>query len=234
MGRILLLFISINLFPIFSDAQKMTSNDSMIYRNYWNKIGIKATGSKGDYLYNGIDNHLQVRCPDSISSKLRLFLGVNNGKIFKTEDGYLTIPKNVGRSFVTTYYSNENNDTLVIGKKQFIVLAISSPTLQIGQTIIKEKSTVDKNVFFTADSLKLFFTDDYPESEHWFNIEYFMIGYSYGGVYISVDNEGAKLSPKTLEFIKKLNPGQDVVIKVNSITPSTMLISLPLMRFKIL
>lgn len=231
------LVISILLYCLFSGfllAQKMSRADSIILRTYWNKISIKAIGSQGDFLYNGIDNYLKINCPDIITQNLNIFPSVNNGKIFKTDNNYLTIPKYAGRSFVTTYYINENNDTLIIGKKQFVVLPIPYPVLCVGKTVIREKSRINRSVFFTSDSLKLFFTDDFPESDKWTKIERFMIGYTYGGIYISLDNEGPIISPKTFDFIRKLPPGQELVIKVNSITPSQVMTYLPLIRFKIL
>lgn len=234
MVRLYLILVFIYLFSSFLQAQKMSGNDSAVLRTYWNKISIKAIGSLGDFLYNGIDNYLTVNCPDSISKNLTIFLGVNNGTISKTEDNYLTIPKYAGRSFVTTYLINENNDTLVVGKKQFIVLTIPFPVLSVGKTVIRDKSRINRKVFFRSDSLKLFFTDDFPESDSWFKIRHFMIGYTYGGIYISSENEGPILSLQTLDFIKKLAPGQEVVIKVNSITTSQVITYLPLVRFKIL
>jgi hypothetical protein len=234
MLRLCVFFLLGFLFSVDSGAQIMSGNDSLVLRSYWNKISIRATGSKGDYLYNGIDNDLSIVCPDSISSHFKLFLSANNGKIIKSDNGYSTIPKNAGRSFVTTYYINDTNDTIVIGKKQFIVLALPYPSLIIGKNMITEKATIDRSVFFTSDSLKLFYTSDYPESDYWFKIEHFIIGYSYGGNYISAENEGPKLTPKTLDFIKRLAPGQEIVIKVNSISPLRITSYLPLVRFKIL
>ena len=236
MFRVGVLFLFVFLFTGESGAQNMSGSDSLTLRTYWNKISIKAAGSKSDYLYNGIDNNLSIVCPDSISSHLKIFLGVNNGKIIKTDEGFATIPKNAGRSFLTTYYISDSNDTLIIGKKQFIVLTIPFPTLIIGKTHITEKSIIDRNVFFTADSLKLFYTSDFAESEYWFKIEHFIIGYSYGGNYLSSENEGPLFTSKTLDFIKKLAPGQEIVIKINSISPLgvTSNLHLPLVRFKIL
>lgn len=234
MKRVILIFLIVFSQFHHLNAQKMSANDSLILNNYWNKVAINSTDSKGNFLYCGIDNYLEISLPDTILKSTQLFLGVNNGIIVKSENGFLTIPNNAGRSFVTTYFINDNNDTLIIGKKQFIVLIVPSPTLCVGKIFIKEKSVINRATFFTADSINLFFTDDLPESDKWFRIEHFTVGYYYGGMFISSDNDGAKLSPKTLNFIKKLPPGQELVIKVNSITKSQIITYLPLVRFNLL
>lgn len=215
-------------------GQKMTSNDSSLVRNYWNKITVEATESKNNYLYAGIDNTLKITFPDENSKKLQLYWGVNNGQIFRTGDLYLTIPRKAGWSFVTTYCITENNDTLVLGKKQFIVKNIPAPTLLIGNTHLCENCTVDRKAFYTGDTLKIFFTDDYAESNQWVSITNFSVGYSYGGMYLSVNNEGSVLLPHTVNFIQKLKPGQQTVIKVIATTPTRMLRQMPLTRFSVL
>jgi ABC-type phosphate transport system auxiliary subunit len=70
-------------------------------------------------------------------------------------------------------------------------------------------------------------------SDAWCTIERFNVGYAYGGVYVSVDNETPLLTSKTLDFIKKLKPTQEIVIKVTSMTHTGIIRHLPIVRFKI-
>ena len=130
---------------------------------------------------------------------------------------------------------NSNDDTLLIGKKKFSVLALPDPCLKVGNTVISEKSVVNRNVLLKGDSLKLFFTDDLPESSHWYNIEYFNSWYTYGASFIYEDNKGPLFSKNAIDVIKKQTPGQELFIKIVSVSPKAEHFRImPIIRFRML
>lgn len=213
-------------------AQKLNEADSLLRRKYYQRIFPKAINSKSDILYEGIDNLLDIQFPDETSRTFRYLLKTHNGMIFKADNMYITIPRNAGRAFISTYVITET-DTVLFGKKEFAVQRVPLPSLKIGNTVIRDQSVIDKNIFLKSDSLKVFFTDDIENSENWCHVEYFIIGYSFGGKYISFDNKGDLLTATTKEFIMNLKPNEDVVIKVSNMDCSLIYKTLPLVRFKI-
>jgi len=228
--------LSLNFCQTFNTTKKLSATDSIIVKSYRNKILPKAINSKKDVLYNGIDNTLVLQYPDEHSKSFKYFLKTHNGIIYKADagPGYNTIPKNSGRAFVSVFFINKNNDTLLIGKKEFAVLNIPLPSLKVKDIIINDQSSVDRKIFFTNDSIKVLFSEDIPASENWCVIERFNIGYAYGGVYVSIDNETPLLNKKTLDFLRKLRPSQELVIKVTSITPTGIIRHLPIVRFRVM
>jgi hypothetical protein len=211
-------------------CQKISEADSLLQRKYYHRI--LPVHSKNDLLYYGIDNSLTLQYPDEASKKLKFFLKTHNGMIFESDSGYLTIPRNAGRAFISIYIVT-NKDTISIGKKEFTVLQVPIPTIKIGSVVIKDQVAIDRSIFFKKDSLKVFFTDDIRNSDNWCKAEYFNLGYAFGGRYISVDNKGALFTNSALEMIAKMKSNQDVVIKVMSISCSQIFKHLPLVRFKI-
>jgi hypothetical protein len=215
------------------NAQLLNKSDSILIKNYWNKINIKSIDSNNNFLYSGIDNNLNIIFPNEELSHNRVILKTNNGKIFKNDGGWLTIPGHSGRSFISIYLITLNSDSLIIGKKEFIVKQVPVPVLKLHENIIKDSAILNHKIFYTADSLKLYFTDDLSASNNWFQIKNFTIGYSFGGKYVSVDNEGAVFSTKSLELISKMEINQQLVINITSITPTGILKYLPLIRFRV-
>jgi len=214
-------------------SQKLSEADSMLRKKYYHRIVPKAVNSKSDILYDGIDNAIELQYPDEASKYFNYVLKTHNGIIFESDNGYATIPRNSGRAFISVYIVAEDKDTFLVGKKEFQVENVPIPTVKIGNKIIKDESVIDKAIFLKNDSLKVFFTDDIVNSENWCSVQYFNLGYSYGGRYISVDNKGAVLSKKTLDFIKQLKLNQNMVIKVSEINCSKIIKHLPLVRFKV-
>jgi len=217
----------------FAFSQKISEADSLLRRKYYHKIYPTAINSKSDVLYDGIDNVLEIQYPDEASKKLKCILKTHNGILFESDNTYVTIPRNAGRAFISTYIITENKDTILIGKKEFTVQDVPIPCLKIGGEVIKDQSIIDRKVFFHGEVLQVFFLDDIKNSENWCTVEYFNLGYTYGGKYISVDNKGALLSKRTLDFIEKLKPSENMVIKVSDINCSKVFKHLPLVRFKI-
>lgn len=226
----ILLAFSISIINL--TAQQPENSDSLLIKRYWNKVFPKSVTSLKNYLYNGIDNYLQMVYPDEASMGYGYHITTNNGMVFTVDDGYLTIPQSAGRSFFTIYLVTSKHDTLMIGKKQFIVQNVPIPTLKIGNYVISENTVIDKSVFFAGEPLKLYFTDDIPESTEWYNIQNFSLGYSYGSIYLSVDNNGSDIEDETRKFISKIGIGRAIFIKVNTISPTGILRFLPIVKFK--
>ena len=225
---IVILFISNTTY-----SQKLSEADSLLRRKYYHRILPKAINSKIDILYSGIDNLIEIQFPDEASKRFKCLLKTNNGIIFESDNSYNTIPKNAGRSFISTYIITDKKDTILFGKKEFEVQNVPIPCLKVGSEIIKDQSIIDKKTFLNGDSLKVFFTDDIRSSENWCTIEFFNIGYTYGGKFISVDNKGALLTKNAFDFMSKLKSNASMVIKVSSINCSMIFKHLPLVRFKI-
>jgi hypothetical protein len=228
--------LSLNYCQSFNSQKKLSASDSLLVKTYRNKILPKAINSIKDVLYNGIDNTLVLQYPDETSKSFRYHLKSHNGLAYKSENGpgFNVIPRNSGRAFISVFIINKNNDTVLVGKKEFAVINIPLPCLKIKNVVIKDQSSVDRRVFFAGDSIKVLFSEDIPSSDTWCIIERFNIGYAYGGVYVSIDNETPLLTNKTREFLKKLKPSQELVIKVTSITPTGIIRHLPIVRFKII
>lgn len=220
------------LFIFVNHVVSSQTVDEMIQQTYYNRVLPLSITSKSDVLYSGIDNYVKLRFPDPVSKNLKYLLRTHNGFIVEYEDSaYLTVPKFTGRSFITVFMITGSYDTLLLGRKEFKVISIPIPIVKIGPVIIREQSNIDRNVFFKGDSLKVYFTDDIPMSDQWCKINYFNIGYQIGSNYMSINNDGALLSKNTLDFLKKLKSGQEIIIKVNSISSDIIIKNLPLVRF---
>ncbi len=229
-ASILVLF----LYIISVNSQPLNKTDSLLFK-YWNKILVKSGNSINNYLYSGIDNNLEISYPDEEIKKYNLFLKSNNGLISNSEDGWFTVPDHAGRSFISVFIVTLSSDTLMIGKKEFIVKKIPFPVLKVNGNIIKDSIVVNRQIFNSGDTLKLYFTDDLPESNNWFEITNFTLGYMYGFKYVSLNNEGAVFSPESLELIENLRRNQQLVINVTRVTPTGIVVlrELPLVRFKV-
>jgi hypothetical protein len=213
-------------------AQK-NAEDSALMKKYWNRVNIQSITSKGNNLYNGIDNYVQLVFPDKTSSTFKYILTSNNGEIYEyDETSFLALPKTNGWAFIAISIITENEDTLLIGKKRFPVINLPLPALKIGNTVISDQSDIDKNIFLSSDTLKVFFTDDIPECTTWYKIERFSIGYAYGKIYVSADNNGAVFKDEARTLVNKIRQGLEVNIKVHTVSPSGILKNLPLVKFK--
>jgi hypothetical protein len=221
-------FSSVNMY-----AQRIDYNDSLLIRKYRNKVYPKSVTSVSNCLYAGIDNDLVMVYPDEKSKIYTYLITVNNGALYKTDEGYLTIPKSSGRSFFSIYLINEDRDTLLIGKKQFIVQNLPLASLKLGDIIIKEGAALNKAIFLKNDSIKLYFTDDLPESSQWYLVKSFSIGYNYGKQYISAENYGPVIGEEVKSLVTKILDDRDVFIRINTVAPSGILRFLPIIKFKL-
>lgn len=216
-------------------AQNLNPSDSILVKKYWDKIHITSITSKSGDLYAGINNYLELRLTEGEYAPANLILETNNGSIEWMDNKVITVPKYAGNSFIKIYMVNIDRDTVLVGKQRLIVHRIPDPSLKIGETIIEDQSSVDRKVFFLGDSLRLYFTDDLPESSRWYHIDYFNAGFTYGGAYFHEDNEGPIFSKRSLEIIKNQLPGHEFIIKVISVSPNVSHFHvLPIIRFRMI
>lgn len=220
-------FSSLNLY-----SQHIDYKDSLLIRKYRNKVYPKSVTSISNTLYAGIDNDLVVVYPDDKSKTYNYLITTNNGSLYKTDEGYLTIPKSAGRAFFSIYLINEDRDTLLIGKKQFVVRNLPLASIKVGNVIINEGAELSKALFMNGDSIKLFFTDDVPESAEWYVVKSFTVGYPYGKQFISAENNGPIIGKDIKDLINKVTENREISIRVNIVAPSGILRFLPITKFK--
>jgi hypothetical protein len=226
-----LLFMVTILCSAFAHAQSRYA-DSLVSL-YHGKITPHSLLSLSDLLYCGIDNNLTISYPDKEASSYKVFLKTQNGKVLVTDDGFITIPRSTGKSFFVLYLITPRHDTLQIGRKEFTVVNVPLPCLKIGKVVIKDQIYVDRQIFMGSDSLKLFFTDDIPESNDWFQIKYFTIDYSNGGVYNTIDNNGPVFTDKAKQIISHVQPFKELYIKVITIAPTMITKYMPSISFRV-
>lgn len=225
------IFFAISCFDTYS--QRIDYNDSLLIRKYRNKVYPKSVTSVSNTLYAGIDNDLVMVYPDEKSKTYNYIVTTNNGSLYKTEDGYLNIPRNAGRSFFSIYLINEDHDTLLIGKKQFIVRNLPLASIKVGNVLISEGAEINKSLFMNGDSVKMFFTDDLPESAEWYIVKSFTVGYPYGKQFISADNDGPVVGEDVKSLINKVTENREISIRVNIVAPSGILRFLPITKFRL-
>ncbi|HEX2935245.1 MAG TPA: hypothetical protein VHO72_07815 [Bacteroidales bacterium] len=221
-------FSSLNIY-----AQRIDYNDSLLIRKYRNKVYPKSVTSLSNILYAGIDNDLVMIYPDNKSKTYNYIVSTNNGSLYKTDDGYLNIPRNAGRAFFSIYLINEDHDTLLIGKKQFVVRNLPLASIKVGDVLISEGAELNKALFLNGDSIKLFFTDDLPESAEWYVVKSFTVGYPYGKQFISAENNGPVIGDDIKNLLNKVTEDRELSIRVNIVAPSGILRFLPITKFKI-
>lgn len=214
-------------------SQRIDYNDSLLIRKYRNKVYPKSVTSLSNTLYAGIDNDLVMVYPDDKSKAYHYMITTNNGSLYKTEDGYLNIPRNAGRAFFSIYLINEELDTLLIGKKQFVVRNLPLASVKVGNVVIREGAELNKALFLNGDSIKLFFTDDVPESAEWYVVKSFTMGYSYGRQFISAENRSPVIGEDIKNLISKVTEDREISIRVNIVAPSGILRFLPITKFKL-
>lgn len=228
----MLFFIYFAFSSLNSYSQHIDYKDSLLIRKYRNKVYPKSISSLSNTLYVGIDNDLVVVYPDEKSKTYNYIITTNNGSLYKTEEGYLTIPKNAGRAFFSIYLINEDRDTLLIGKKQFVVRNLPMASIKVGNVVIREGAELNKALFMNGDSIKMFFTDDLPESAEWYVVKSFTVGYPYGKQFISAENNGPIIGGDIKNLINKVIDDRDISIRVNIVAPSGILRFLPITKFK--
>jgi hypothetical protein len=212
-------------------AKQLSTSDSILLRAYGNKILPKAELSQNDIIYLGIENLITIDCPVEAAQKMKLFVCTQNGAIEKKDENYWMIPKKTGKTAISVHWITSDNDTILLRKKYFDVQRLPDPILKIGNTIINNEGRIGKGCFTPGDSLKLYYTNDLAINEKIGTVKYFTIGYSYGGVYMSNDNDGAVISNPNVQFIKKIAPGKEVIIRVMSASQPKCITQLPMIRF---
>jgi len=154
-----------------------------------------------------------------------------NGIILKdTLDHFLVLSSRPGNARIVLYCIN-HFDTLTLGYHDFSVVSLPEPQIFLNQKPISNPVTLDKNEFYTSDSIGVYITDDIPGSMEWFKIKSFTISYTYGGFHVSHTNESNIISEKTRQLIRSLRP--DYAISVKFIVDAGGRITKPLPIYRI-
>jgi hypothetical protein len=187
--------------------------------------------SQSGILYTGIDNPFIINSLviEGIDS---LLIGTNNGIVFFDSIHYVSIPKKSGKVRLMVYRLKER-DTVYIGFRNFTVNNVPEPKLMFDNIVISNNSSISKNMIMNTDSIGIFYSTDILGSEEWTYIDRFVLGYSYGGYYISHVNEGSKINLETKRIINTIGPDKQITFKIIAVSTGKVTRALPIYRLHI-
>jgi hypothetical protein len=216
----LILFLPINIFSQYRLGNHLGDNSI-----------ITLSSAKG-VLYSGIDNFIKVN-PDLISDYDTIYIESNNGKVASdSNDLVLIIPNRPGKVRLTLS-GIKFNDTTEIGYKYFTVYGIPQPMLTINNIPVNTPCTIPRKAMIECDSLGIFFSNDIAGSENWLKISKFVLGYNYGGFYISHINQGNILSNETKNILNTIGPDREISIRLTTISEGMVFKELPIYRITV-
>lgn len=172
---------------------------------------ITTLSSKTGILYRGIDNYIQIA--PFLQAKYDTILVVsNNGKVFYEKDNtLLVIPSRLGKiRLMLTGISG--NDTISLGYSCFAVQGVPEPRLTIDDIPINTHCIIPKRALIDCDSLGIYFSQDIVGSEKWLKVTRFILGYSYGGFFVSHINPSNVFSKETKIIINQIGPDREIGI----------------------
>jgi hypothetical protein len=76
-------------------------------------------------------------------------------------------------------------------------------------------------------------TDDIIGNEKLFNIKDIVIGYSFGSLFVTKKNEGAKFSAEIIELLMKQPPGHEISFLIHVEGEGGVIKTLPMVKIKI-
>jgi hypothetical protein len=211
------------------------SSNSMAQGRYGlelSETSIVSLSSKKGYLYAGIDNYLML---DSslVNNSIFTALGTSNGQVFMdTNNVGLIIPEKAGKLRLSLICT-DGSDTVLNGYKYFHVKDIPDPQLTLDSIPIPSNAAIKKNVLLSCDSLGIYFSDDIIGSSHWMIITGFILGYNYGGFYVSHINPTNKLSKETKELINRIGSEEEISIRTTIEYECKIKKELPIYRIQI-
>lgn len=188
---------------------------------------IKSAISKSGNLYAGIDNPLIVSLPGfnyddySVSS--------NNGEVFIDSLELKVVPIRTGD--IRFMISKTNSDsTEYLGHSKLKVHNLPSPRLKLNALTVYDTTSISSNELPDIDSISVFISEDIPDSDSWYSVKEFSIGYNYGGIYIGTNNIGSALTSDTRKLIKQMRPNR--YLSINAIIRSSTGVtkSMPLVK----
>ncbi len=191
----------------------------------------RIVNSRSGIFYTGIDNPFII---DStiIYNTNNLFISTNNGIVFFDSVYYISIPKKSGKVRMMVY-KLEQGDTVYIGFRNFTVHNVPEPKLMFNNMVVSNNSSIPKSLIMSTDSLGIFYSSDISGSEEWTYIDRFILGYSYGGYYISHINEGNKINLETKRIINTIGPDKQITFKIIAVNTGKVIRVLPIYRLRI-
>ena len=160
-------------------------------------------------------------------------LATSNGHVFRdTNNMGLIIPEKAGKLRLSVLCTN-GQDTILNGYKYFHVKEIPDPQLTIDASPIPSYAVIKKNVLLSCDSLGVYFSDDIIGSCNWMTVTGFILGYNYGGFYVSHINPTNKLSRETKELINRIGPEEEISIRTSIEYEGKIKKELPIYRIQI-
>ena len=192
---------------------------------------ITLSSAKG-VLYSGIDNFLKID-PGLIKGYDTVNVESNNGKVVSDSNNLLLIVPSRPGKVRLTINGITHSDTTEIGYKYFTVYGIPGPLLTINNVPINNPCTIPRRAMIECDSLGIFFSEDIAGSEKWLKISKFVLGYNYGGFYISHLNPGNILTNETKSILNKIGPDREISIRLTTVSEGMVFKELPIYRITV-
>ncbi|MFO7656135.1 MAG: GldM family protein [Bacteroidales bacterium] len=192
---------------------------------------LSLLNSRSGTLYAGIDNPISLNLckPENINEYI---LFSNNGTAFIDSLWFTVIPARTGLSRIVLM-KIEDNDTIIIGQRFYSVKSIPEPKLQIDTIRFESLSFFSRSALLAADSISIFISSDIINSDNWFKVNRFTIGYIYGGLYKQHLNQGNRISLETKMMINNLSPGKEVIFNIFAEGEGKLIVELPVYRLKL-
>lgn len=200
--------------------------------NHLNNSSIVTLSSAKGVLYSGIDNYLKIS--ENITKDYdTVCIESNNGQVVPdSSDIALIIPNRPGKVRLTLK-GIKSLDTTEIGYRYFTVNRIPEPLLTINNVPVTTPCTIPRMAMITCDSLSIYFSNDIAGSENWLKISKFVLGYTYGGFYISHINPTNRLTTETKRILNQIGPDREISIRLTTISEGMVIKELPIYRIKI-
>ncbi len=188
---------------------------------------IHPTHTYSGDLYVGIDNPLIIN--DSLFNKYdSIDVTSNNGIILSGKD-YSLIPLRPGslRIVIEGYLSGNR---YIIGYRNFAVHRLPPQRLMLNDRILESFTKVPIEKIASTEELKVYVSDDIIDSDEWYYVSEFTIGYTYGSMFVSCTNIGDTIRDETIKFLKNLKPGQIVTLNAMITNDASVVKASPTIR----
>jgi GldM C-terminal domain len=228
--QVLLKYQIIILIFLFLTSKTLLSQ----YRlgNHLNEKSISTLSSSKGLLYVGIDNLLKI--DNSIIKDFdTINIESNNGSIVPDSNHLILIVPDRPGKVRLNLTGIRNKDSTEIGYKYFNVIGIPDPMLMINNIPINTPCTIPRKVVLSCDSLGIYFSDDIAGSDKWMKISKFILGYNYGGFYISHLNPTNILTNETKQILQKIGPDREISILLTTESEGMVYKELPIYRITI-
>ncbi len=191
----------------------------------------KLTLSRSNTLYAGIDNPVEIDIDDNERFE-DYILETTNGVVVYDSLRFITIPVRSGLSRLVLS-KIEANDTILKGHRFYRVKNVPDPLLRIDTICYDETSDIYKRQLLQSDSISIFFSPDIIDSENWFKITGYSIGYIFGGFYRSYSFEGDQISSAAKSVVMRISPGKIIVFRITAESEGNIKKEMPVYRLRL-